>query len=124
MTNSQRLATVRAALTAWILNHGDLDDQESVGEIINESILIRDEFYCGRRFRTDTHRAVWFIEEDQLKIYQTDDTLCATLGSEEITSMAELADDINDMPNVIRMPQPMENSPSTNEDEASERKAA
>ena len=39
-----------------------------LGEI-SESLVIRHESYCGRRFRADGFQAVWFIEEDQIKIY-------------------------------------------------------
>jgi hypothetical protein len=36
---------------------------------IAESVLIRDDCYCGRRFRADGFQAVWFIEEDEVKVY-------------------------------------------------------
>ena len=39
---------------------------------LEEMILIRDGFYCGRRFRVDGHQAVWFCEENELKIYDGD----------------------------------------------------
>lgn len=57
--------------------------------ISDESILIRDEHYCGRRFSTSTHRAVWFIEEDQVKIYTTDQQLCCVLNADEIDLAAD-----------------------------------
>ena len=38
-----------------------------------ESILIRDEIYCGRRFEVDGAYAVWFLEEDEIKFYQAID---------------------------------------------------
>ena len=34
-----------------------------------ESILIRDGYYCGRRFRLGELEAIWFVDEDQLKVY-------------------------------------------------------
>jgi hypothetical protein len=50
---------------------------------LRESILIRDDFFCGRRFYTADHHAVWFIEQDELKIYDTDgDLLCVLAGCE------------------------------------------
>ena len=48
---------------------------------IEEAILIRDGFYCGRRFRCGPLEAVWFIEEDQLKIYNQQGVILKTAVS-------------------------------------------
>jgi hypothetical protein len=37
-----------------------------------ESILVRDGYYCGRRFDCDGMQAVWFIEENEIKFYGRD----------------------------------------------------
>jgi hypothetical protein len=37
-------------------------------EICREIVLIRDGNYCGRRFEAAGGHAVWFAEEDQLKL--------------------------------------------------------
>jgi hypothetical protein len=37
-------------------------------EICRETILIRDGSYCGRRFEAAGGHAIWFAEEDQLKL--------------------------------------------------------
>jgi len=34
-----------------------------------EACLIRNGYYCGRRFQCGDHSAVWFAEEDEVKIY-------------------------------------------------------
>ncbi|GEM_PF-734073 len=68
MTNSQRLAAVRERLRAWY--EARTQHAETPWEIA-ESILIRDGFYCGRTFRFADFRAVWFLEEEQVKIYDT-----------------------------------------------------
>ena len=39
---------------------------------ISEHILIRNDLYCGRRFRCGAFEAVWFIEENQIKIHGSD----------------------------------------------------
>ncbi len=78
MTNSQRLVTVRECFERWI---GD-------GEIESESILIRDEFFCGRRFCAAQFSAVWFIEEDTLKIFDDQRQLLVVLRGEEIDTYA------------------------------------
>ena len=36
---------------------------------IQETILVRGGYYCGRRFSGDGLRAVWFAEEGQVKLY-------------------------------------------------------
>jgi len=82
MTNSQRLAIVRACLQAWLHEQGETDGNP----IVRESILIRNEFYCGRQFHSANHRAVWFIEEDQLKIYDPQGQVVASLSGDEIDS--------------------------------------
>lgn len=64
MTNSQRLEIVRSTLTTWYENR-----HQTSFDHFNESILIRDGFYCGRKFRFADYSAVWFAEEDQLKLY-------------------------------------------------------
>jgi hypothetical protein len=38
-------------------------------EVLREKILIRDGNYCGHRFMHGGVQAVWFIEENQIKIY-------------------------------------------------------
>jgi hypothetical protein len=37
-----------------------------------ESILVRDGYYCGRRFDCDGMQAVWFVEENEIKFYGRD----------------------------------------------------
>ena len=39
------------------------------GSMLDETLLIRDGQYCGHRYQTDELSAVWFLEEDQIKIY-------------------------------------------------------
>lgn len=91
MTNSQRLAIIRSALTAWLKEHDSTAEPE-----FRESMLIRDGFFCGRRFAHDSINGVWFLEENELKIsnsvtgtliesVQGDaiDTLAATLATSD-----------------------------------------
>ncbi len=42
---------------------------------LRETILISDGHYCGRRFYRDGFDAVWFVEENQLKIHNQDGSL-------------------------------------------------
>ncbi len=36
---------------------------------LREAMLIRDGFFCGRRFERDQLQAVWFVEENEVKFY-------------------------------------------------------
>lgn len=81
MTNSQRLSAVRQKLQDWFMDQRTDDRWE-----VRESILIRQGFYCGRRFDFAGFRAVWFVEEDQVKIYRRDGALVATFQPVEQTA--------------------------------------
>ncbi|MEM9585850.1 MAG: hypothetical protein AAGA03_01100 [Planctomycetota bacterium] len=82
MTNSQRLATVRQYFAHWLSRQPDAASAN--GQPI-ESILIRGGFYCGRRFDAGIYVAVWFMEEDQLKISRPDGQVVASLSGSEIS---------------------------------------
>lgn len=121
MTNSQRLATVRARLTQWLSDRPRPEEspEEADQSIIRESILIRNEFYCGRRFHTADYHAVWFIEEDELKIYRNGGELEAVLSSDELNakpaevSSHRIATESEDSPSIIKMPAPLDDSSET-----------
>ena len=53
-------------------------------EEMSESLLIRDGYFCGRRFEMDGLCAVWFVEEDELKVYDRDGALLAANKPETI----------------------------------------
>jgi len=36
---------------------------------MQETILIRDGFYCGRKLRCDGMHAIWFVEENEVKFF-------------------------------------------------------
>ena len=98
MTNSQRLAIVRACLTRWLdapcQSHAEASPEAAQpprDPTFAESILIRDGFYCGRRFDAGSHRAIWFLEEDELKIFTHAGQLAAVLAGDQITELAARA---------------------------------
>ena len=37
-----------------------------------ETALIRDGLYCGHRFSCDEYSAVWFCEENEVKVYDAE----------------------------------------------------
>ncbi len=86
MTNSQRLAAVRRCLDRWI------EEQQSDGDIeIRDSILIRDGFFVGRRFQLGRYHAVWFMEEDEVKVHDQSGSLVARLDSFDINRSSQNA---------------------------------
>lgn len=57
---------------------------------ISENILIRDEMYCGRRFQCGELHAIWFVEEDEIKIYGENGALERVTSASEALSSAPL----------------------------------
>ena len=57
---------IRIAITEQLVVFG-LTRPES----LRETILIRDGLYCGRKFQTENHVVVWFIEEDEIKFFNS-----------------------------------------------------
>ena len=54
-----------------------------------ESMLIRDGFFCGRRFRCEELEAVWFFEDNQVKFYDRDGYVleaCSTVAQRQLTT--------------------------------------
>lgn len=136
MTNSQRLAKVRERLLGWLAEEAadpcgsgrssDRDaveapcDQEIQPKITGESMLIRDEYFCGRKFRMANHTAIWFIEEDQLKIYAKSGELLCVLSGSEIDEPAnrqrqQAGDTANNGPAILKMPNATESPEITSD---------
>ncbi|MEQ8788089.1 MAG: hypothetical protein RIC55_17405 [Pirellulaceae bacterium] len=67
MTHSEQMHEVRTIVENTLLELGAGADSEPL-----ESILIRNGYYCGRRFDRDGIQAVWFIEENEIKFYGKD----------------------------------------------------
>lgn len=42
---------------------------------VQESLLIRNGHFCGQKFTADGWTIIWFLEENQLKIYRPNGTL-------------------------------------------------
>lgn len=86
MTNSQRLSAVRSALGHWIAQRHP--QEEACGKPLSEAMLIREGFFCGRRFRFQLYHAVWFLEEDEVKILTLEGAVAARLDSAAIDQLA------------------------------------
>ncbi len=64
-----------------------------------------------------SHRAVWFIEEDELKVYDESGQLLEVISSQEI-------DEPSEKPDVIRMPTAEERTQQSSDDDGEIRRAA
>jgi hypothetical protein len=78
MQHAEALEAVRRAVRSHFVELG-----ADVGFQLNEHILVRHDLYCGRRFSADGLQAIWFVEEDQVKIHARDGTLARVMSSEE-----------------------------------------
>ncbi len=61
--------------------------QMKVSDEIAESALIRDGIYCGHRFSAGNLSAVWFFEENEVKIYDEDRKLLRVESLQEEQAM-------------------------------------
>lgn len=87
MTNSQRLSAVRTALRKWITDRHPAQDDS--GKPVSEAMLIRGGYFCGRRFRFQLYHAIWFLEEDEVKILSPEGEVVGRLEAQEINSLAQ-----------------------------------
>ena len=67
MDHSQQLDIVRRVVRRSLEANGLQAANETC-----ETILVREGYYCGRRFHCGGHRAVWFLEEQVVKFYDSD----------------------------------------------------
>ena len=56
-----------------------------------ETVLIQDGYYCGRRFDCDGLRAVWFAEENELKLYDHDGNVSSSYLPEDTEKRTRVA---------------------------------
>ncbi len=84
MTPSQKLSRARNCVLAFCR-------EQFPGETIElrDSVFICNEFYRGRRFRSEQISAVWFTEEDQVKIHAPDGTCLATWDADELAERVQ-----------------------------------
>ncbi|RMF39556.1 MAG: hypothetical protein D6753_13580 [Planctomycetota bacterium] len=78
MTVNAVLEQVREAVRSQLRDLG----AENV-EAMRETMLIRNGMYCGRRFQCGTYQAIWFIEEDELKLFGPCGDVLRTLSASE-----------------------------------------
>jgi hypothetical protein len=76
MVHAQLTASVRA-LVLQTFAQFDLP----AGDDLQDTILIRDGVYCGRRFDVEQGHAIWFLEEGQLKFFDANGSVIQTIES-------------------------------------------
>lgn len=64
---------VRQTIRQKLALHG-----AKLSSVLDESILISNGYYCGRKFVCDEVSAVWFTEENEVKIYGSTGSLLET----------------------------------------------
>ena len=65
MPHAQLTQYVRGLVAHALLSQSGPEDTA-----LEESIVIRHGVYCGRRFRAAGGYAIWFIEENQVKVFE------------------------------------------------------
>jgi len=80
MQHTHQLEAIREVVTQTFAEYAP-EEME-----VSETVLIRNGFYCGRCFRGEAVRAVWFAEENVVKFYGEEgqflDTRCVDDGVE------------------------------------------
>jgi len=74
MLHTQLTQQVRHLVRAALSDLGLPADEE-----LHETILITHGHYSGRRFEAECGHAVWFLEEGQIKVFDTSGKLHQTL---------------------------------------------
>lgn len=87
MHHAEALEAVRNAVRRHFLEQG-----AEVGFQLNEHILLRHDVYCGRRFFAGGLQAIWFVEEDQLKLHARDGTVANVISSAEAARSTKAED--------------------------------
>lgn len=75
MDRVELLEQIRALIGATLTFHGAAPDSP-----VAEAMLIRGGFFCGRRFERDGLQAIWFVEENEIKVYGRDGAIAEVLA--------------------------------------------
>lgn len=79
MVSRVQAETIRQHVRQLVAEHGG-DSQSEMAE----SLLIRGGHFCGRRFELDGMSAVWFVEENELKVYDRQGELLAAVDASSV----------------------------------------
>lgn len=78
MQHTQLIQGIRRLILKTFREMGASHDLE-----LSENILLRDNYYCGRRFFAGDFQAIWFVEEGEIKFYTKDGGLVRTAKTSE-----------------------------------------
>ena len=81
MENVPKTRLIRQYIRSMMSVLGD----QSLANVV-ESLLLRDGVYCGHCFRRAGYQVIWFVEENQIKLFGPDGSLIRTASIEEITA--------------------------------------
>ena len=87
MQHAEALEAVRRAVRSTFVELG-----ANVSFQLSEHILLRDDAYCGRRFFADGLQAIWFVEEDQIKIHARDGAVARVMSIDEAARLTAAED--------------------------------
>lgn len=111
MTPSQQLARARNCVKICFQEQADV--QGDTPPEFRESIFVCDGFYRGRRFRAENVSAVWFAEEDELKVHSSDGKCVACLNAAQMRELvAAEADTVDVLPMHVGGKTPVESQPA------------
>ena len=68
---------VRSHIEGLFADHGARADER-----IQETLLIADGFYCGRRYSCGQMQAIWLVKKGELEFYGADGTVEKTVLSD------------------------------------------
>lgn len=81
MTHTRLLEQIRAAVAQAFAEF------QLAADDLSETILIRHGHYCGRRFTIEAGSAIWFLEENQIKVYDAHGGLLAVRSTGPTTTI-------------------------------------
>jgi hypothetical protein len=71
---SKHMSSLTGAVRQYVLR--TIDEAGIASPAIHsEALLCRNGYIVGRQFNLDGARAVWFLDEERIKIYRTDGTV-------------------------------------------------
>ena len=88
--------TLTERVRDWICQ--DLAQVTGLSEPPLEALLIREGYFCGRRFSLGEHQAVWFIEENQIKLFGPEGQVIKSLVASELAEDVAPAEGPAEMP--------------------------
>ena len=61
--------------------------QKGVNPPFIETILLRDRFYVGRKFRAGGFQVIWWVEKNEIQVFDEDGQVVESIGLEQKLGM-------------------------------------